>query len=190
MKGKFLGKVLALSLVMATAFATVVWATAPVEAAKTFTYGHVTGEQAGYIKTVFRAEEYAKMYPDVVDAGFSTPDQLWAHFINCGIWEHRQPSYGFQIDCFASSNTDLQPLYGPDIPSYYVFYAQNYAYMYQRSIPTWAGQGRVGNTVYAVEDFVVGQKGPRAGAIPVQTPGTWKVYQEKVLKDTGRDTKL
>ena len=190
MKGKFLGKVLALSLVVATAFATVLCATVPAEAAKTFTYGQVTGEQAGYIKTIFNATDYASMYPDLKDAGFTTADELWAHFINCGIWEHRQPSYAIQIDCYASANPDLHQQFGPDIPQYYVYYATNLKGDTWRSVPTWAGQGRVGNTVYSVEDFVVGQKGPRAGAIPVQTPGTWAAYEKKVMKDTGREDHL
>lgn len=189
MKKRLLGRLVACALVLATAFTTVVITSETAEA-KTFTYGQVTGAQAGYIKTIFNAKQYAIMYPDLKDAGVVTDEDLWAHFINCGIWEFRQPSATFNIDAYASQNPDLQEAFGDDMLSYYVYYADNWKKDLWRSEPTLAHAGRVGNTVYSVKDFVKGQKGPKAGAIPVQTPSMWAAYNKSVQEKTEREEKL
>lgn len=176
MKGKILGKLLAFTLCLATVWGTIVCTSEDLSAAKVFTYGTVAPQQVGVIKTIFNAREYSALYPDLKDAGVTTDEQLWAHFINCGIWEHRQPCAAIQIDCYASSNGDLHKAFGSDIPSYYVYYATHLKEQTWRSVPTFAGQGRQGNTVYSVEDFVVGQDAPKAGAIPVQTLNSWLAY--------------
>ena len=189
MKKKFLGKVIACALMLATVFTTVA-VTSDVAEAKTFTYGTTTPSQQAYIKTIFDAKQYATMYPDLKDAGLTTEDQLWAHFINRGIWEFRQPSSMFNVDCYASQNPDLQEVFGDDMISYYVHYAAIGHTDLWRSQPTLAHAGRVGNTIYSVKDFVKGQKGPKAGAIPVQTPAMWKAYNKSVLENSTRDGDL
>ena len=183
MKGKFLAKVVALSLVMATAVSTVVMTSTEADARRTFTYGQVTGEQAAYIKTIFMPQEYANLYPDLWDNNVRTDEELWAHFINCGIWEHRQPRAGLQIDCYASLNPDLHSRYGSDIPSYYVHYAKHAATEGWRATPTFDDCGRRGSTIYAVDDFVVGETAVRPGAIPVQTAESYMAYKKDVRKN-------
>ena len=136
----------------------------------------LTADEVATIKTIFDAKYYGTVYLDVVhfygqDYYTSDLDEaLFNHFINCGIWEERQPSAAFNVDVYASRNTDLQPQFGDDIIAYYIYYATHLKEQSWRVVPTlndaWAKQA----TIYSVYDFVVGQKGPKAGAMAVQTP--------------------
>ena len=136
----------------------------------------LTAEEIATIKTVFDAKYYGSVYLDVVHFygyDYYTPaidDILFAHFINCGIWEERQPSAAFNVDVYESRNTDLQPQLGDNIIGYYMYYATHLKEQSWRVVPTlndaWAKQA----TIYSVYDFQVGQVGPKAGAVAVQTP--------------------
>lgn len=59
------------------------------------------------IKDMFDAEEYAKMYPDVVKALGTDADKLYEHFVTHGIWEGRQPNKEFNVSAYASAYRDL-----------------------------------------------------------------------------------
>ncbi len=127
----------------------------------------LTTEEVQAISTMFKADEYVKMYPDVKNVLGTDEAVLFDHFIHFGIWEQRQPSVAFNVDCYASFNADLQEIYGDDIVSYYVHYANNNKSESWRATPTPSHAYWYGNTVYSVYDFVKGQKGPKAGAVPV-----------------------
>ena len=120
------------------------------------------------LSTIFNAEEYALYYPDVVEELGEYPQALFNHFITFGIWEQRQPCHAFNVDVYASRNPDLQALYGDDIVAYYMHYV-NYGRYENRPVPTKANAYIYQCTLYSVYDFVKGQTGPRAGAIPIQT---------------------
>ena len=136
----------------------------------------LTQDEVAAIYSIFDAKYYANVYRDVMDYyGFKyyTTDcdaTLFAHFLNCGIWEERQPSAAFNVDVYASRNTDLQPQFGDDIIAYYTYYATHLKEQSWRVVPTlndaWAKEA----TIYSVYDFVVGQVGPKAGSVAIQTP--------------------
>lgn len=81
------------------------------------------------LRSLFNAEEYAKMYPDVAevcDPSFGNvyplEEQLFYHFINIGIWESRQPSESFSVAAYASAYSDLRESFGSHIVDYYKHY--------------------------------------------------------------------
>ena len=80
------------------------------------------------LRSLFNAEEYAKMYPDVVEACKGSLDlltfeqKLFEHFINNGIWEGRQPSASFSVAAYASAYSDLKKAFGSYIVEYYKHY--------------------------------------------------------------------
>ena len=130
----------------------------------------LTAEEIATIQPMFHAKEYAAYYPDVVKELGEDETVLFAHFIAFGIWEQRQPSAFFNVDAYASRNPDLQSMYGNDIIAYYIHYATHPAENGWRTIPTLQQALWNGCTVYSVYDFVKGQTGPKAGAVPVVTP--------------------
>lgn len=88
----------------------------------------LTQSERNILSSLFNAEEYAKMYPDVAEAckgsiGLLTFEQkLFYHFINNGIWEGRQPSESFSVAAYASAYSDLKKAFGGHIVEYYKHY--------------------------------------------------------------------
>lgn len=88
----------------------------------------LTQSERNILSSLFNAEEYAKMYPDVAEAckgsiGLLTFEQkLFYHFINIGIWEGRQPSESFSVAAYASAYSDLRESFGSHIVEYYKHY--------------------------------------------------------------------
>lgn len=88
----------------------------------------LTQSERNILSSLFNAEEYAKMYPDVAEAckgsiGLLTFEQkLFYHFINNGIWEGRQPSESFSVAAYASAYSDLKKAFGGQIVEYYKHY--------------------------------------------------------------------
>jgi hypothetical protein len=128
----------------------------------------LTAEEIAALKTIFKADQYAAYYPDVVDVLGEDETSLFNHFISFGIWEERQPNVAFNVDVYASENYDLQKAFGGDLMSYYNHYI-NTKNEYRR-VPAPADALRNGYTIYSVYDFVQGQIGPQKGAVPVLTP--------------------
>lgn len=171
-----------LSLVLAAFFAFSVF-TVNSEAARSDLYSHkrdLTAEEIQVIAKLFDAEQYAKMYPDVVAELGSDPTVLFNHFINYGIWELRQPAEEFEVNAYASLNGDLQVAYGDDIIAYYIYYIENPGQQAYRSPGTVYYAMWHNCTVYCVYDFVKGQQGAKAGATPLWTPGS---YLQKLQDD-------
>lgn len=88
----------------------------------------LTESDRNILRSLFNAEEYAKMYPDVAEAykGLINPltfeQKLFEHFINTGIWEGRQPSTSFSVAAYASAYSDLKKAFGSHIVEYYKHY--------------------------------------------------------------------
>lgn len=88
----------------------------------------LTQSDRSILRSLFNAEEYAKMYPDVAEAckGYLEPitfeQKLFEHFINNGIWEGRQPSTSFSVAAYASAYSDLKKAFGSHIVEYYKHY--------------------------------------------------------------------
>ena len=130
----------------------------------------LTTEEVTTIYKTFNAKVYAKMYPDVVKELGEDEMALFTHFVTFGIWEQRQPSDAFNVDAYASMNPDLQEAFGDDIVAYYIHYANHPgATGVTRPTPTLYYAVWHNNTIYSVYDFVKGQKGPKAGSVPVCT---------------------
>lgn len=89
----------------------------------------LTESDRNILRSLFNAEEYAKMYPDVAEECKSSLDpfrtfeeKLFDHFINLGIWEGRQPSESFSVAAYASAYSDLKKAFGSYIVEYYKHY--------------------------------------------------------------------
>lgn len=89
----------------------------------------LTESDRNILRSLFNAEEYAKMYPDVAEECKSSLDpfrtfeeKLFDHFINLGIWEGRQPSESFSVAAYASAYSDLRKSFGSHIVDYYKHY--------------------------------------------------------------------
>lgn len=88
----------------------------------------ITVSDRSILRSLFNAKEYAKMYPDVVEACKGSLDlltfeqKLFEHFINIGIWEGRQPSESFSVAAYASAYSDLKKAFGSHIVEYYKHY--------------------------------------------------------------------
>ena len=89
----------------------------------------LSDSEQNILRSLFNAEEYAKMYPDVAevcDPSFGNvyplEEQLFHHFINNGIWEGRQPSESFSVAAYASAYSDLKKAFGSHIVEYYKHY--------------------------------------------------------------------
>ena len=121
------------------------------------------------IYTMFKADEYTKMYPDVKEVLGTDEMTLFNHFITFGIWEQRQPCVAFNVDVYATRNPDLHKEFGDDIVAYYRYYATHLNEQSWRTTPTKYDALWHNCIIYSVYDFVEGQDGPREGAIPVQT---------------------
>ena len=88
----------------------------------------LTESEINILSSLFNAEEYAKMYPDVAEACKGSIDlltfeqKLFEHFIHNGIWENRQPSESFSVAAYASAYSDLRESFGSHIVDYYKHY--------------------------------------------------------------------
>ena len=129
----------------------------------------LTQEEIEVISRVFNPTYYANRYPDVAAAFGNDETALFTHFIVFGIWEQRQPTAEFNVDAYATRNPDLQYAIGDDIVAYYIHYASYPAERSVRALPTLEDSYYHDTDVYSVYDFVKGQYGPKAGAVPVQT---------------------
>lgn len=85
-------------------------------------YGVVNEEFKAILKNFFDANYYAENNQDVVDVLGTNPEDLFEHFIKCGIWEGRKGWPDFDPIAYASAYPDLLEAYGDDILSYYIHY--------------------------------------------------------------------
>lgn len=81
------------------------------------------------ILSLFDPAYYASENPDVVKAYGSTPERLWAHFLEYGLWETRQPNANFNINAYGSAYSDLREAFkdenrGKTVKSLILHYAE------------------------------------------------------------------
>lgn len=74
------------------------------------------------LSPVFNAQYYGSRYADLVAAGLTTPQQLWAHFTTFGMSEARQASAQFDPVRYRNANPDLNSAFGEDWEAYYKHY--------------------------------------------------------------------
>jgi hypothetical protein len=73
---------------------------------------------------IFSAQYYITRYPDLAVAiGYNSQD-LYNHFIQCGIAEGRQGIETFNVQVYRDNNPDLAAAFGDDLMSYYNHYIQ------------------------------------------------------------------
>lgn len=72
--------------------------------------------------SVFDPTYYAKRYPDLGQAGLKTDNQLFQHFILCGMNEFRQGNAEFNPVAYSNANEDLKAVFADDREAYYKHY--------------------------------------------------------------------
>lgn len=74
------------------------------------------------LSPVFNAQYYGSRYADLVAAGLTTPQQLWAHFTTFGMMEARQANSQFDPVRYRNANPDLNSAFVDDWEAYYKHY--------------------------------------------------------------------
>lgn len=74
------------------------------------------------LSPVFNPQYYGSRYADLIAAGLTTPQQLWAHFTTFGMMEARQGSAQFDPVRYRNANPDLNSAFVDDWEAYYKHY--------------------------------------------------------------------
>ena len=72
--------------------------------------------------SVFDADYYLNMYPDVNEWANGSKDKALDHFINYGMSEGRRGSEAFDVQSYYNEYPDLRAAFGTDLASYYSHY--------------------------------------------------------------------
>lgn len=124
---------------------------------------NATSEELSIIKTLFSAEEYAELYPDVVKAHGNEEAALWDHFVTHGLSEGRALSKSFHVFAYRAAYQDLQEAFGNDLIAYYIHYA-THGMQENRSVTTISQAVNAGITVTGLRGQVI------AKPVPVEIP--------------------
>lgn len=133
---------------------------------------NATSEELSIIKTLFSAEEYAELYPDVVKAHGNEEAALWDHFAAHGLSEGRALSKSFHVFAYRDAYEDLQEAFGNDLIAYYIHYA-THGMQENRSITTVPQAIKAGITVTGLRGQVI------ARPVPVVITPTEETNQEE-----------
>lgn len=133
---------------------------------------NATSEELSIIKTLFSAEEYAELYPDVVKAHGNEEAALWDHFVTYGLSEGRALSKSFHVFAYRAAYEDLQEAFGNNIIAYYIHYA-THGMQENRSITTVPQAVKAGITVTGLRGQVI------ARPVPVVITPTEETNQEE-----------
>ena len=133
---------------------------------------NATAEELSIIKTLFSAEEYAELYPDVVKAHGNEEAALWDHFVTYGLSEGRALSKSFHVFAYRAAYEDLQEAFGNNIIAYYIHYA-THGMQENRSITTVPQAVKAGITVTGLRGQVI------ARPVPVVITPTEETNQEE-----------
>lgn len=140
---------------------------------------NATSEELSIIKTLFSAEEYAELYPDVVKAHGNEEAALWDHFVTYGLSEGRALSKSFHVFAYRAAYEDLQEAFGNNIIAYYIHYA-THGMQENRSITTVPQAVKAGITVTGLRGQVI------ARPVPVVITPTEETNQEETkYEETG-----
>ena len=133
---------------------------------------NATSEELSIIKTLFSAEEYAELYPDVVKAHGNEEAALWNHFVTHGLSEGRALNKSFHVFAYRAAYQDLQEAFGNDLIAYYIHYA-THGMQENRSVTTISQAVNAGITVTGLRGQVI------AKPVPVEiTPTEDTNYEE------------
>ena len=133
---------------------------------------NATAEELSIIKTLFSAEEYAELYPDVVKAHGNEEAALWDHFAAHGLSEGRALSKSFHVFAYRDAYEDLQEAFGNNFIAYYIHYA-THGMQENRSITTVPQAVKAGITVTGLRGQVI------ARPVPVVITPTEETNQEE-----------
>ena len=140
---------------------------------------NATSEELSIIKTLFSAEEYAELYPDVVKAHGNEEAALWDHFVTYGLSEGRALSKSFHVFAYRAAYEDLQEAFGNNLIAYYIHYA-THGMQENRSITTVPQAVKAGITVTGLRGQVI------ARPVPVVITPTEETNQEETKdEETG-----
>ena len=120
---------------------------------------NATSEELSIIKTLFSAEEYAELYPDVVKAHGNEEAALWDHFVTYGLSEGRALSKSFHVFAYRAAYEDLQEAFGNNLIAYYIHYA-THGMQENRSITTVPQAVKAGITVTGLRGQVIARPVP------------------------------
>lgn len=120
---------------------------------------NATSEELSIIKTLFSAEEYAELYPDVVKAHGNEEAALWNHFVTHGLSEGRALSKSFHVFAYRAAYQDLQEAFGNDLIAYYIHYA-THGMQENRSVTTISQAVNAGITVTGLRGQVIAKPVP------------------------------
>lgn len=137
---------------------------------------NATAEELSIIKTLFSAEEYAELYPDVVKAHGNEEAALWDHFVTYGLSEGRALSKSFHVFAYRDAYEDLQEAFGNDLIAYYIHYA-THGMQENRSITTVPQAVKAGITVTGLRGQVI------ARPVPVVITPTEETSQEETSQE-------
>ena len=137
---------------------------------------NATSEELSIIKTLFSAEEYAELYPDVVKAHGNEEAALWDHFVTYGLSEGRALSKSFHVFAYRDAYEDLQEAFGNDLIAYYIHYA-THGMQENRSITTVPQAVKAGITVTGLRGQVI------ARPVPVVITPTEETSQEETSQE-------
>ena len=137
---------------------------------------NATAEELSIIKTLFSAEEYAELYPDVVKAHGNEEAALWDHFVTYGLSEGRALSKSFHVFAYRAAYEDLQEAFGNDLIAYYIHYA-THGMQENRSITTVPQAVKAGITVTGLRGQVI------ARPVPVVITPTEETSQEETSQE-------
>lgn len=79
---------------------------------------HAAGTGNESFRPVFDAEYYYNQNPDLQDAIGADPENLFAHFVNMGIWEGRSGNEEFNLKAYVYYNPDLLDTYNTNWAAY------------------------------------------------------------------------
>ena len=133
---------------------------------------NATSEELSIIKTLFSAEEYAELYPDVVKTHGNEEAALWDHFVTYGLSEGRALSKSFHVFAYRAAYEDLQEAFGNNLIAYYIHYA-THGMQENRSITTVPQAVKAGITVTGLRGQVI------ARPVPVVITPTEETNQEE-----------
>lgn len=137
---------------------------------------NATAEELSIIKTLFSAEEYAELYPDVVKAHGNEEAALWDHFVTYGLSEGRALSKSFHVFAYRAAYEDLQEAFGNNLIAYYIHYA-THGMQENRSITTVPQAVKAGITVTGLRGQVI------ARPVPVVITPTEETNQEETNQE-------
>lgn len=137
---------------------------------------NATAEELSIIKTLFSAEEYAELYPDVVKAHGNEEAALWDHFAAHGLSEGRALSKSFHVFAYRAAYEDLQEAFGNNLIAYYIHYA-THGMQENRSITTVPQAVKAGITVTGLRGQVI------ARPVPVVITPTEETNQEETNQE-------